>query len=66
MQKYYNCVVKETIETIVCISELQEVTADDLKVNDELIKGLNAHRALTLSLDIMFNVRFELYCNLMR
>lgn len=35
MQKYYNCVVKETIETIVCISELQEVTADDLKVNDE-------------------------------
>jgi len=60
MQKYYNCVVKETIETIVCISELQEVTADDLKVNDELIKGLNAHRALTLSLDIC--LMFGLSC----
>lgn len=60
MQKYYNCVVKEAIETIVCISELQEVTADDLKVNDELIKGLNAHRALTLSLDIC--LMFGLSC----
>lgn len=61
MQKYYNCVVKETIETIVCISELQEVTAaGDLKVNDELIKGLNAHRALTLSLDIC--LMFGLSC----
>lgn len=63
MQKYYNCVVKETIETIVCISELQEVTADDLKVNDELIKGFSAHRALTLSLDIC--LMFGLSCIVM-